>query len=129
MIFSSSLKPLRGWIGIGLLVCLLTPTAALAHAFPKKSEPAVGATVAKSPPEIKIWFNSYLAPLFNKLTVRNAAGDVVSKGPARVDPHNRSLLEVALLPLPAGTYHVYWHVTSKDGHRTEGDFTFTVSGH
>lgn len=105
------------------------PDAALAHAFPKRSEPAVGATLASAPSMVKIWFNSDLEPLFDKLVVKDGAGAVVSRGNAKVDANHRSLLEVALAPLPPGTYHVYWHVSSKDGHHTEGDFSFTVSGH
>lgn len=105
------------------------PTAALAHAFPQRSEPAVGATITSAPSTVKVWFNSNLEPLFDKLVVRNVAGNVVSRGKAKVDANDRSLLEVGLAPLPPGTYHVYWHVTSKDGHHTEGDFSFTVSGH
>jgi len=118
-----------------LLFCMLaiaafaTPCAAFAHAFPQRSEPAVGATIARAPSVVKIWFNSDLEPLFDKLVVKDAAGKVVSRGKAKVDASNRSLLEVALAPLPPGKYHVYWHVTSKDGHHTEGDFSFTVSGH
>lgn len=117
------------------LLCLLAiaafaaPTAASAHAFPQRSEPAVGATIAKAPGAVKIWFNSDLEPLLDKLVVKNAAGNVVSHGKAKVGANNRSLLEVGLAPLPPGKYHVYWHVTSKDGHHTEGDFSFTVSGH
>lgn len=105
------------------------PDAALAHAFPERSEPAVGATLASAPSMVKIWFNSDLEPLFDKLVVKDAAGKVVSQGNAKVDANHRSLLEVDLAPLPPGKYHVYWHVTSKDGHHTEGDFSFTVSGH
>ncbi|HET7675433.1 MAG TPA: copper resistance CopC family protein [Gammaproteobacteria bacterium] len=112
-----------------LIVFALLPAVACAHAFPQKSDPAVGATIAKSPPTVRIWFNSYLEPLFNKLVVKNAAGKVVSHGKATVDAKDRSLLEVELPSLPPGTYHVYWRVTSKDGHHTEGDYTFTVSGH
>ena len=118
-----------------LLLCLLaiaaiaTPGAAFAHAFPQRSEPAVGATIASAPSAVKIWFNSDLEPLFDKLVVKNAAGNVVSRGKAKVDAGDRSLLEVGLAPLRPGKYHVYWHVTSKDGHHTEGDFSFTVSGH
>jgi methionine-rich copper-binding protein CopC len=117
------------------LLCLLAiaafavPTAAVAHAFPEHSEPAVGATIASAPGMVKIWFNSELEPLFDKLLVKDAAGKVVSRGKAKVDANDRSLLEVGLAPLPPGRYHVYWHVTSKDGHHTEGDYTFTVSGH
>ncbi|HET6725826.1 MAG TPA: copper resistance CopC family protein [Gammaproteobacteria bacterium] len=112
-----------------LLVALSLPAIALAHAFLQHSQPPVGATIAQSPSTVKIWFNSYLEPLFNKLIVKNSAGKIVSQGEAEVDPKNRALLEVALPPLSPGQYHVYWHVTSKDGHHTEGDFTFTVKGH
>lgn len=118
-----------------LLSCMLAiaaftlPVAASAHAFPRHSEPAVGATVASAPATVRIWFNSDLEPLFDKLVVKDAAGKVVSQGNAKVDENNRSLLEVGLTPLPPGTYHVFWHVTSKDGHHTEGDFSFTVNGH
>lgn len=127
------MKPLRKIVAP--LICLLAvagfaaPTAAFAHAFPEHSEPAVGATIASAPSTVKIWFNSDLEPLFDKLVVKDAAGKVVSQGKAKVDANNLSLLEVALAPLPPGKYHVYWHVTSKDGHHTEGDFSFTVSGH
>ena len=118
-----------------LLLCLLAiaafalPDAAFAHAFPQRSEPAVGATIDSAPGMVKIWFNSDLEPLFDKLVVKDAAGKVVSQGNAKVDANNRNLLEVGLAPLSPGKYHVYWHVTSKDGHHTEGDFSFTVSGH
>ncbi|HJP98032.1 MAG TPA: copper resistance CopC family protein [Rhodanobacteraceae bacterium] len=127
------MKPLRKIASP--LSCLLAiaafavPTAAFAHAFPQRSEPAVGSTIGSAPSTVKIWFNSDLEPLFDKLVVKNAAGKVVSQGKAKVDANHRSLLEVGLAPLPPGKYHVYWHVTSKDGHHTEGDFGFTVSGH
>ncbi len=100
--------------------------AALAHAFPQKSQPPVGATVSRSPTEVRIWFNSYLSPLFDHLTVEDSSGTTVS-GEAHVDAGDPSLLEAPVPMLPPGTYHVYWRVTSKDGHRTRGDYTFTVS--
>ncbi len=111
-----------------LLATPFASAAAWAHAFPEKSDPRVGATVAKAPPAVRIWFNARLEPLFSKLSVKNAAGRVVSRGPAQVAAGDPSLLVVALPRLSAGTYHVYWSVTSKDGHRTEGDFQFTVTG-
>jgi methionine-rich copper-binding protein CopC len=36
------------------------------------------------------------------------------------------LLEASLPPLPPGTYRVVWSVVSKDGHRTQGDYTFAI---
>ncbi|HJR14146.1 MAG TPA: copper resistance protein CopC [Rhodanobacteraceae bacterium] len=127
------MKPLRKIVPSVLCMLAITafaaPGTAFAHAFPKRSEPAVGATIKSAPNAVKIWFNSDLEPLFDKLVVKDASGKVVSQGNAKVDANNRSLLEVGLAPLPPGTYHVYWQVTSKDGHHTEGDFSFTVSGH
>lgn len=113
------------WIVIALATSL--PGLAYAHAFPENSSPHVGGTVQESPAQVKIWFNADLEPLFNKLVVKNAHGKVVSTGKAHVDDHHPALLEVSLKPaLPAGKYHVYWHVIARDGHHTQGDFVFTV---
>jgi methionine-rich copper-binding protein CopC len=60
------------------------------------------------------------------LRVQNATGKRVDKGDARVNPSNHTLLEVSVPSLPPGTYRVIWSVVAKDGHKAEGDFTFTV---
>lgn len=103
------------------------PSLAFAHAFPENSSPHVGASVQVSPPQVEIWFNADLEPLFDQLVVKDAHGKVVSVGDATVDAKNPALLTVHLQPaLPPGQYHVYWHVTARDGHRTVGDFVFSV---
>lgn len=107
-----------------LLLCAILSGTAFAHAFPQKSEPPVGATLTSPPRAVKIWFDDEIRPGVSKLTVKDSAGHVVSQNPAKVAGGN--LLEVSLHPLPAGTYHVYWSVTSKDGHHTQGDYEFTV---
>ncbi len=100
---------------------------AFAHAFPENSSPHVGASVQASPPQVQIRFNGDLEPLFDKLVVKDAHGQVVSVGDATVDAHDPALLSVRLKPaLPDGQYHVYWRVTARDGHHTEGDFVFNV---
>jgi methionine-rich copper-binding protein CopC len=33
---------------------------------------------------------------------------------------------VSLPPLPPATYRVIWSVVARDGHRTEGDYAFTI---
>ena len=53
-------------------------------------------------------------------------GKQVDQGNSRVDPSNSVLLEVGLPPLPAGTYRVIWNVVARDGHRTTGDYSFTI---
>lgn len=113
-----------------VLVCLavVPGTPALAHAFPDHSVPTVGATVAQSPPEVRIWFTQKLEPSFSNIEVRDASGARVDQDDAKVDGQDLSLLRVSLKPLGAGTYKVLWHVVSVDTHRTEGSFSFTVKG-
>lgn len=109
-----------------LLACAITPIAS-AHAFPDKSSPAVGSTVDTAPRTVKVWFDGQLEPVFSTLVVKNASGQQVSTGKGTVDAHNAALLETGLsTALPAGTYTVYWSAASRDGHHTEGHFTFNV---
>jgi methionine-rich copper-binding protein CopC len=102
------------------------PVLSWAHAFPDHSDPKVGATLNSSPTMVRIWFDSDLEPSLSKITVHNADDKAVDKGDSRVDATDPKLLEVSVPTLPPGQYRVIWHVVSKDGHRTNGDFTFKV---
>jgi methionine-rich copper-binding protein CopC len=110
----------------GLLAMMLLPVVAFAHAFPQSSEPSPGAVIHQSPAQVVIHFNSYLEPLFNQLVVKDASGKVVSKGKAQVGTKDKARLFVDLPLLNPGSYHVYWKVTAKDGHKTQGDYRFTL---
>jgi hypothetical protein len=109
-----------------LSVSLGWAQAAFAHAMPERSTPNTGATLSQAPATATIQFDSELEPLFSKLIVKDDAGKQVSKGNGKVDPSNPALLKTVLSGLPPGRYHVYWSVVSRDGHRTEGDYSFTV---
>ncbi|MGH8743596.1 MAG: copper resistance CopC family protein [Burkholderiales bacterium] len=67
-----------------------------------------------------------LEPLFCTLQVRNASGQQVDRGDGHVDESDKTLLEGSLTLLPSGTYRVFWSVVARDGHRTQGDYTFTL---
>lgn len=110
-----------------LVLALAIPACALAHAFPEKSSPHVGATVSPPPHDVKVWFDGELEPVFSTLIVKNAKGKPVSAGAGRVDAHQHNLLETTFpTKLASGTYTVYWSVIAHDGHHTAGHFTFTV---
>ena len=102
-------------------------TLAQAHAFPVRSDPRVGWTVAVSPPKVTIWFDGELEPAFSRISVYNSAKQQVDKNNSRVNGPDASVLEVDLPPLASGTYHVYWQALAKDTHVTEGDFTFAIN--
>jgi methionine-rich copper-binding protein CopC len=110
---------------LGLLFPLLLQEEAQCHAFPDHAEPRVGSTVTAAP-SVRIWFDGALEPAFSSLKVLNASGRRVDKNDSRVNPSDATVLEVNLLVLGPGVYRVIWSVVARDGHKTEGDFTFTV---
>jgi len=115
-------------LSVALMLALVDfKNLAQAHAFPLRSDPRVGWTVAISPPKVTIWFDGELEPAFSTITVYNSAKQQVDKGNSRVNGSDASVLEVDLPPLASGTYHVYWKVLAKDTHVTEGDFTFAIN--
>jgi methionine-rich copper-binding protein CopC len=95
------------------------------HVFPESSSPAVGSTVKKAPAEIKIWFDGKLEPVFCKIKVTTEDGIEVDKKDSHVDKSNPVLLDVGLKELKPGNYHVYWSAVARDGHHTQGDYSFT----
>ncbi len=111
-----------------MFIALLSSLSSLAwgHAFPDHAEPKVGTTVSISPAQVRIWFDGALEPEFSTLRVENEGGQRVDKGDGHVDKSDPTLLEASLLSLPPGTYRVTWSVVARDGHRTEGDYTFTI---
>jgi methionine-rich copper-binding protein CopC len=111
----------------GLMLLGTWLEAAWGHVFPEHAEPQVGATVTVSPTSVRIWFDGALEPAFSTLRVQDTtSGQQVDKGDVHVDPSDATLLEVSLHPLSPGTYRVIWSVVARDGHRTEGDYTFTI---
>jgi len=103
------------------------PRAALAHAFPEAEEPRVGSTVTAPPRQVAIRFDAPIEALFSKLDVLDSGGQNEAEGTPQVNAETRTLA-VPLKPLTPGEYTVKWSVVAKDGHRTEGSYTFTVAG-
>ena len=96
------------------------------HAFPQRAEPSAGATLAAAPALVRIWFDAALEPAFSSLRVQTAHGQPITHEEGQVDASDATLLTARLPPLEPGTYRVLWSVVARDGHRTEGTYTFTV---
>ena len=86
----------------------------------------MGAVITISPARVRIWFDGVLEPLFSTLQVRSTSDQQVDRGDGHVDTSDQTLLEVSLPPLSPGTYRVIWSVVARDGHRTQGDYTFIL---
>jgi methionine-rich copper-binding protein CopC len=75
---------------------------------------------------VRIWFDAALEPVFSSLRVQTAHGQPINHEEGQVDAGDVTLLTVRLPPLGPGLYRVLWSVVARDGHRTEGTYTFTV---
>jgi methionine-rich copper-binding protein CopC len=106
-----------------VLLALVAPAAAHAHAMLDHASPPVGSTVAPAPKEVVLSFTAKLEPKFSSIEVRNAKGAAVNAGPAST---TGTEMRVGLKALSPGTYKVLWRVLSVDTHRTNGSFTFHV---
>jgi copper resistance protein C len=113
-------------VSFALTALFAVRAVAFAHAFPIRSEPRVGRTVADSPAKIVIWFDGEIEPAFSTISVYNSAKQQVDERDSHTRSPDDSVLEVGLPRLQAGIYHVYWRVLAKDTHVTEGDFSFTI---
>src|SRR5262249_60558476 len=82
-----------------ILACL-APWNVWGHAFPQRSEPAVGATLTVSPPRVRIWFDALLEAAFSRLQVQTVSGQRLAKNDAQGNPTDATLREPPLQRLP-----------------------------
>ncbi|EBK4665341.1 copper homeostasis periplasmic binding protein CopC [Salmonella enterica] len=109
-----------------LISSLFTPQV-LAHAHLKSAEPAAESTVESAPGHLTLHFTEALEPTFSTAYVTDSQGKTVTTEKAVVDDADKSALIVTMGDvLPPGKYIVNWHVVAVDGHKTQGDYAFTV---
>lgn len=94
----------------------------LAHAHPQQQSPAANAVIS-TPAEVRMTFSEPLEAAFSQITVLNAKGDSVTANKATVDGQS---LVLVLPALTAGRYTVKWAVVASDGHRSKGNYSFSV---
>jgi copper resistance protein C len=115
----------RGSRAAAIATAILMPPATFAHVFPQTQSPSAGAEVL-APATVTIVFDGPLEPAFSSVTVINSAGKQVTVAKAQVDQHNKKTISVALPPLPPDKYTVRWVAVASEGHRTHGDYSFSV---
>ncbi|TCL75983.1 copper homeostasis periplasmic binding protein CopC [Rhizobium sp. BK251] len=112
-----------------LLTAVLVGVAgpAMAHAHLQSAEPAADTSVASAPGSLSLTFSEGLNLPFSGVDLTDAKGAAVETGKASLSGADGTVLTVPLdTSLTAGSYKVHWHVLSNDGHKTEGNYSFTV---
>jgi methionine-rich copper-binding protein CopC len=108
-----------------VVFCVTVPGQALAHAHLKSASPNPDATVAASPSELDLTFSEGIELKFSGAKI--VGGAAAATGQAAFKQGDDTTLVVPIAkPLPAGVYTVDWHVLSKDGHKTQGSYRFTI---
>ncbi len=98
-----------------------------AHAALKRSEPANGQLLDRSPAEIRLSFTEPPDLSLTTIGVVDRTGTAVRTGPVEVAGGDDQTIRVALQDLPDGVYTVSWRtVSATDGHLTSGSFSFGV---
>jgi len=107
-----------------LVLALVVPAAARAHATLVQTKPAFAQRFETPPGSVLLRFDQSVEALPNAITVYTSKGRVVS-GQVRPNADPR-IVSVPVQKLARGGYTVRWRVTSADSHTVSGVFTFGV---
>ena len=113
-------------IALATLAVTLSPLA-LAHASLVDSFPAKGQVMTASPAEIRITFNEHVEARYCRIKLVSGAGKNFDADRPAADKANPNAIVAAIPVLKPGTYSARWTAVGSDGHKTHGDFSFTVS--
>lgn len=113
--------------GLLLVLALVAPGAASAHAVLLGSEPARGVTVPTAPAEVVLTFSEPVEAAFGALRVIGADGERVDDGRSGHPGGRKNELRVGLgSDVADGTYVATYRVISADSHPVSGAVVFSV---
>ncbi|SFX75842.1 hypothetical protein SAMN03097705_4619 [[Enterobacter] aerogenes] len=109
------------------LSAMLTTASVFAHAHLQQQIPAADSTVSVSPQALTLMFSEGVELSFSGVTLSGPQNKPVATGKLARSDGNKAQLTLPLNePLAAGEYTVEWHVVSVDGHKTKGQYHFSV---
>ncbi|MBS1879936.1 MAG: copper resistance protein CopC/CopD [Actinobacteria bacterium] len=114
-------------LALGLLLALLAPAGAFAHARLEATSPPQGATVKKEPAAVVFTFDEPVEGNFGAVRAYDSKGERVDEGDAFHPGGEGQKLGVHLEPgLPDGSYTATYRVVSADGHIVAGGYVFSI---
>ena len=120
----------RGWLvrslalpWLAILLLLLLPVAASAHAQVESLDPVNGARLPISPTGVSVTFNEDVSLAPGGLRVIRPDGTLADTGDEIVEG---TTVRQPIAHLPDGWYVMAWSIISEDGHVVHGSSTFAV---
>jgi copper transport protein len=118
---------MRRSLPLVLLLALLAPAAASAHARLEGTNPPEGAVVKAEPSAVIFEFDEPVEGNFGAVRVYDAGGERVDEGDAFHPDGEGPKLGVHLKPgLPDGSYTATYRVVSADGHIVSSGYVFSI---
>ena len=111
---------------LAALASALSPLA-IAHALMVDSFPAKDQVLTASPAEVHITFNEHVEARYCRIKLRSGDGKNFDADRPAADKTNPNAIVAAVPVLRPGTYRAVWTAVGSDGHKTHGDFAFTIS--
>lgn len=108
------------------LVSVALSGAAYAHAKLEAAQPPIGGTVKDAPTELDLKFSEELNLKFTGVKLTGPDKKAIKTDDAMLMDGDKEYMVSLPAGLGAGTYKVEWHALSRDGHKTHGDYEFTV---
>jgi copper transport protein len=106
-----------------------TATATARHLHLERSEPKANDTVASAPAAVRLWFSEQPELAVTTIRLTATGGTPVSLAPLTRDTGATAPVVAPLRAHPAaGAYIVFWRSTARDGHVSNGQFQFVISG-
>jgi len=115
-------------VPLAVLLTLLFPAVASAHAILLRSDPAKDSVLRVAPQQVRMWFSEALNPAFSTAVVVNGDNKRVDNRNAHVSSNDQTEMDVTLQAnLPPAVYIVIWRTDSAaDGHILRGSFIFSI---
>lgn len=105
----------------------LSASSVWAHAHLQQQIPAANSEVSPAPHALTLNFSEGIEPGFSGVTLTGPDKRVIPVGKATRSESNKAQLVIPLNEtLGDGLYTVEWHVVSVDGHKTKGQYQFSV---
>lgn len=109
------------------LLSAFATTPVWAHAHLQQQTPAADSEVSPAPTALTLTFSEGIEANFSGITLKGADGKSINTGKAARSDNDKAQLIVPLTEtLASGLYTVEWHVVSVDGHKTKGQYQFSV---
>jgi methionine-rich copper-binding protein CopC len=112
-------------LAIATLATALSPLA-LAHASLVASLPTKDQVLTAPPSEIHLTFNEHVEARYCRIKLVSDSGKNFDADRPQADKADPKSIMASVPVLRPGTYRARWTAVGGDGHKTHGDFSFTI---